>query len=170
MSSGAGQAATLAALERRVARFEDVAAIERVMALYAKACDTGYDHELFASLFTADGVWESNAFGSYRGRDELAGFVRDADWGEIRWVNHSLITQWVDVADDGQSARGFWNLVEFATRPGPPDSRADRAVVIAGTYEDELVKVVGEWKITHCIASFAFNSDWDKGWVEQRYR
>ena len=51
-------------LERRIARVEDVTAIERVMALYAKACDTGYDHELFASLFTADGVWESNASAS----------------------------------------------------------------------------------------------------------
>ena len=96
--------------------------------------------------------------------------MRDGDWGELRWVNHSMITQWIDVAGDGQSARGLWYLVEFATRPGLPDDRADRAVIIAGTYEDELVKVGGEWKITRCIADFAFNSDFDKGWVEQRYR
>ena len=90
--------------------------------------------------------------------------MRDGDWGELHWVNHSMITQWIDVAGDGQSARGLWYLVEFATRPGLPDDRADRAdraVIIAGTYEDELVKVGGEWKITRCIADFAFNSDFD---------
>ena len=168
--AGADDASRLAALERRVARLEDVAAIERVKAVYAQACDTDYDVDLFLSIFTEDGVWQSNAFGTFSGHDGLTTFMRDADWGTIRFVHHSMIPQWIDVAEDGQSARGFWYLVEFASRPGPPDDRADRAVVIAGTYDDEFVKVGGEWKIKRCLADFAFNSDWDKGWVEQRYR
>lgn len=158
----------LAALERRIARQEDHAAIERVMALYAKACDTDYDDALFCSLFTEDGVWESNAFGVYRGRAEIEGFMLNADWGAIRFVHHSMITQWIDIADDGSTATGRWYLVEFASRPAP--DRSEKAVIIAGVYTDRLVKLDGEWKIAHCQADFAFNSDWDKGWVKQQFR
>lgn len=155
-------------LEQRIARIEDTRAIERVKAIYAQACDSDYDLEQFLSIFTEDAVWESTAFGSYRGHDGLRQFMLDTPWGTSRFVHHSMIPQWVDIAEDGQSARGRWYLVEFASRPDPQGD--DRAVLILGIYTDDLVKVDGQWKIRHCFADFKCNSDWDKAWVEQQYR
>ena len=50
-----------------------------------------------------------------------------------------------------------------------PD-RSEKSAIIVGVYTDRLVKLDGAWRIAHCQADFAFNADWDKGWVERRFR
>ena len=156
-------------LERRVARIEDAEAIKRVKAMYAKASDTGYDDVLFGSLFTEDATWESNAFGTFHGRTEIAGFVATVRVpGIIKFAHHNMVPQWIDVADDGLTAHGRWYLIEFATMPDAQG--VDRAVIITCIYEDDFRKVNGEWLFTKVGADFQFVSDWDKGWVVQQYR
>ena len=156
-------------LEKRIARIEDAEAITRLKAMYAKASDSGYDYKLFGSLFTEDAVWESNAFGTFHGRGEIAGFVKKTgEEGLIKFAHHSMVPQWIDVADDGQTAHGRWYLIEFATMPDA--AGIDRAVIITCIYENDFRKVNGEWKFTKVGADFQFVSDWDKAWVEQRFR
>ena len=161
--------ASLEDLERRIARIEDCEAIKRLQARYAHACDKGYDDALFGTLFTEDAVWESNAFGTYRGRAEVAGFVKTVrETGSIKFAHHSMIPQWIDVAEDGRTAHGRWYLIEFATMPDA--AGVDRAVIITCIYENDFRKVSGEWLFTKVGANFQFVSDWDKGWVEQQFR
>ena len=156
-------------LERRIARIEDCEAIKRLQATYALACDKGYDDVLYASLFTEDAVWASNAFGTFTGRDEIGGFTRGIrEQGTITFAHHSMIPQWIDVAGDGQTAQGRWYLIEFATMPDA--AGVDRAVIITCIYENDFRKVSGEWKFTKVDANFQFVSDWDKGWVIQQFR
>lgn len=156
-------------LEKRVARIEDAEAIKRLKARYAQASDTGYDYDLFASLFTEDAMWVSNAFGTFTGRGEIRGFVKQVqETGTIKFAHHNMVPQWIDVADDGQTAHGRWYLIEFATMPDAQG--VDRAVIITCIYEDDFRRVDGEWKFTRVGADFQFVSDWDKGWVLQQFR
>lgn len=161
--------ASIEDLEQRIARIEDCEAIKRLQATYAHACDKGYDDVLYATLFTEDAVWESNAFGTFTGRAEIKGFVKGVrETGSIKFAHHSMIPQWIDVADDGRTAHGRWYLIEFATMPDA--AGVDRAVIITCIYENDFVRVDGEWKFTKVRANFQFVSDWDKGWVEQQFR
>jgi hypothetical protein len=157
-------------LEQRVARLEDVEAIKRLKAKYAEYCDTGYRADKVASLFTDDAVWESNAFGTARGRDEIHAFIDQAGREMIFWAHHSMVCQYVDVAEDGQSAHGKWYLIEFATMPADDGSGGNEAVLITATYEDDLVKKDGEWRFQYVGATFHQVSNWDQAWVKQRFR
>jgi hypothetical protein len=160
---------SIESLERRIARIEAAEAIRRVQAKIAFASDDGYDPVLFGSLFTADAVWESNAFGTFTGRAAIEAFIRDVrKQGLISFAHHSMIPQWVDIAEDGHTAHGRWYAIQSATMPDAGGS--DRAVIIACTYENDFAQVEGEWRYTKVSATFHFVSDWDKGWVEQPFR
>lgn len=160
---------TIDDLERRIARIEATEEIKRLKARYAQASDSDYDWRSFQDLFTADGVWHSNAFGTYEGREAVGGFMKAiADTGSIGFAHHSMIPQWIDIAEDGLTAHGRWYLIEFATMPDADG--VDRAVIITCIYEDDFRLEEGRWLIAKVDARFQFVSDWDKGWVEQQFR
>lgn len=155
-------------LEARVARLEDVEAIRNLKHQYAQYCDRGYDADGFASLFVEDAVWESNAFGVYNGRDEIHGFIRGLQT-EILWALHYMVNPVIEVSDDGSAAWGTWILLEPATMSNRDANEPD-AVVITANYEDEFVKVDGEWKFKRVKAHFHQVSNLEKGWVKQPFR
>src|SRR5262245_46512608 len=105
------------ALEQRLARFEDVEAIHRLKAKYAEYCDNGYNADGMASLFVEDGVWEGNKFGVHHGREAIRKHIENFK-PVILWALHFMICPVIDVAPDGQSARGQWYLFEPATLVG----------------------------------------------------
>jgi hypothetical protein len=156
-------------LEERVGRLEDLEAIKNLKHQYARYCDSGYDANGFASLFVEDGIWDSNAFGVYRGRDEIFDFIAGLR-EEILWALHYMVNPIIDIADDGLSARGTWILLEPATMGGLDGSSERDAVVITANYEDEFVKVDGEWRFKKVKAHFHQVSNLDQGWVKQPFR
>jgi uncharacterized protein (TIGR02246 family) len=156
-------------LERRVSRLEDIEAIQRVKAAYAKFCDNGYDADGMADLFVDDATWESNAFGTYHGRDEIHRFVANIGH-EILWATHFMICPNIDVAEDGMSATGEWYLLELATMPSTAGGDARDSVVMTATYHDEFVKRDGEWRIRRVVADFQHVSNLDVGWARQQFR
>jgi limonene-1,2-epoxide hydrolase len=156
-------------LEERVARLEDIEAIKNVKAQYAYYCDKGYQAEGFTSLFTDDAVWESNAFGTYHGKQEIYDFIDGLGKSQILWALHFMICPVVNVAPDGQNATGTWYLLELATMTRPDGDERD-AVIMTANYEDTFVKQNGEWKIKHVKVHFHQVSNLDQGWVEQPFR
>ena len=156
-------------LEERISRLEDIETIKNIKAKYAGYCDSGYNAEGLASLFTEDAIWESNAFGTYHGKQEIYNFTDQIGKKEILWALHFMICPVVDVAPGGQSATGSWYLIEFASMTRPDGDELD-AVVITGIYNDTFVKQNGEWKIKHMKVHFHQVSDLDKGWVKQQFR
>jgi hypothetical protein len=155
-------------LEERIGRLEDIEAIKNLKHLYAHYCDKGYDADRFVTLFVEDSSWESNAFGVYHGRDEIHAFIAGIG-GEILWALHYMVNPVIDVAEDGQTATGKWVLLEPATMTAAEGEVQD-AVIITATYEDEFVKVDGEWRFKRVSAHFHQVSNLDRGWVRQPFR
>lgn len=156
-------------LEKRLARLEDIQAIKELKHQYAVYCDEGYDADGFTSLFVEDGVWESNAFGVYSGREAIHGFIAGLQQ-EILWALHYMVNPIIDVSDDGLRARGRWILLEPGTMAPLEGSGERDAVLITANYEDEFVKVDGEWRFKKVKAHFHQVSNLDQGWVRQPFR
>jgi hypothetical protein len=169
MSDGTVSTTSLEALEKRLARLEDIEAISRLKGVYADFCDKGYDPDGMTSLFVDDGVWHSNAFGVYTGRQEIYDFIAGLN-DEILWATHFMILPRIDIAEDGQSATGRWYLLELASMAGLDGGDSRDAVIMSADYNDTFVKVDGEWKIKRVDVVFHHVSNLDQGWVRQQFR
>src|SRR6266542_6911486 len=91
-------------LNRRLRRLEDTMAIERLMARYGECVDNSYDLEGLEKLLSEDLIWESNAFGEYRGRDAyLEGQARIG--AGVAWAFHLMNPLRIDV-DGANEATG----------------------------------------------------------------
>lgn len=156
-------------LEERIARLEDIEAIHRLKGRYASYCDNGYDPEALIGLFAEGANWESNAFGSYHGRDEIHRFFSTIS-DEIRWATHFMICPSIDIAADRLSATGSWYLLELGTLTGTDEPDALDAVIMTANYTDTFVKRDGRWWIKDLSVRFHQVSNLDAGWVRQPFR
>ncbi len=132
-------------LRRRIERLEDVEAIKRLKARYARYCDAGYDPEGIASLFVPEGVWDGGElFGRAEGVEQIKEHFRGAP-SRIPWALHFPLVPDIEVAEDGTTATGTWYLWQPCTvnrRTGPVPAW------LVGTYRDRYVKVEGEWRFS----------------------
>jgi hypothetical protein len=62
-------------LERRLQVLEDAEAIRKLKARYAALCDSQYDADGIAMLFTEDALWESPGLGRFEGREAIRKFL-----------------------------------------------------------------------------------------------
>jgi hypothetical protein len=156
-------------IEARLARLEDIEAIKALKARYAYYCDHGYDADGMASLFVEDSLWTSNSFGTYHGKAAIHKFQSTIS-SEILWALHFMICPTINVSDDGQTATGSWYLIEFATMTRPSGADGNDAVVMSAVYNDTFVRENGEWRFKVVDVVFHQVSNWDKGWVLQKFR
>lgn len=120
---------------------EDEAAIQRLLIQYGRALDNR-DFAAYAALFTTDGTFDG-ALGAYTGRKQIqeemekifAGAAADIPRGQNFHVMSDFI---IDVA--GDSATASSRFLFYKLEGSKPVAE------IAGTYEDELVRVDGVWK------------------------
>ena len=130
---------------------EEKDAIHEVLAEYCFRLDDGRFAEM-AALFTENGTWDT-AFGRATGRAviaELARSLRERA-GDQRPRAAHLVTN-ISITLDGASAkvRSNWTVVQNSPE-GPK-------IGSGGAYQDELLKVGGQWlfryrKIDRFIAS-----------------
>ena len=135
---------------------KDRAEIEDLMARYLFAMDYN-DFDTYADTFTEDGTLEY-ARGSVTGRENIrasakgfkeavAGIYTDVD-GNPAILRHVLCQSVIRVEGDKAWHTGFW----FETANDGPKNEAGRVTPTLGTfgiYEDELVRVDGEWKFAY---------------------
>lgn len=151
----------LEALERRVRILEDIEAIKKLKAQYAYYCDDNYNADGIASLFVEDGIWDGGDFGRYEGREEIRKFFREAP-KMISFAIHYILNSIIKV--DGDSARGTWYLFQASTF-----TEGNQAVWGAGQYNEEYVKINGEWKFKKLVVTSLFWTPFDQGWVKKRF-
>lgn len=117
---------------------EDRLAILNLTARYNFAIDNG-EADVWASTFTADGVFDS-MMGTHSGTAELQAFAADFAVkmaGAEHWVSNQ------EINGDGETATHRCYLQLIKVESGESLGRAK--------YNDELVKVDGEWKFTKRI-------------------
>ena len=155
-------------LEERIARLEDIESIKQLYHQYATYCDNGYDAEGMGSLTTEDAIWESNSFGTYHGREKIKGFIVEAGKA-ILFALHYMDNATIEVAPDGQTANGRWILFEPAVMTREDGTGTD-SVMITADYDNDFVKVDGEWRIKHVRANFRTIANLQDGWHDTRFR
>jgi ketosteroid isomerase-like protein len=130
-------------LEQRVQRMEDESAIRRMLIEYGAHLDAR-DYAAYAALFAEDGEW-IGGFGRFTGPAAIRRMLEDnlglPEPGFVNKANFHMLTNPL-IALDGDRARVtskylFWVRSE-GDRPSP---------LLAGRYEDEFVRVDGEWRI-----------------------
>jgi SnoaL-like domain len=167
----------VARLTRQVRALEDVSAIRRVQFAYGYFMDKGLYQEV-VDLFAAEGEVRFMG-GVFRGREQgvrrlyIERFRKTFTGGRNGPVyglllEHLQLQDIVDVAADGQSARGRFRALlqggSHATRtdapPGIPQQWWE-----AGVYENEYVREEGVWRIKVLDYRLTWQADFDKGWA-----
>lgn len=121
----------------------DRALIEDLLGRYALAVDFN-DEDGYGALFAEDAVLVHGT-GVEQGRQEIVSFMRGFAPAEdglrpSRW-QHNIVNLVLDVAPDGQTARGVAEWVQ--TGNDNPERRTELGYF--GHSEDEYVKIDGRW-------------------------
>ena len=64
-------------IEVSLKRLLDIEAIRALKYRYARLCDDGYPPDELAAMFTEDGVWQSDLFGTYKGREAIRAWITE---------------------------------------------------------------------------------------------
>jgi hypothetical protein len=127
-------------LEKRVTRLEDIEAIKQLKVRYAHICDDLHNPETINSVFVEDGIWESPDFGVATGHAEIK--VLFAKFrGMFSFSQHNMINPLIEV--NGDHATGVWYIL------GPWNATDGGSKWFFLRYDDEYVKINGEWKYRH---------------------
>jgi len=149
-------------LARRIQVLEDIEAIKKLKARYCAYCDNNYDADGLASLFTEDAIWDGGErLGRSAGREAIRSFFQGSP-KRLPFAIHHVTNPFIEV--QGDTATGRWYLFQPCTR-----AAENRAVWLAARYEEEYVRVGGEWKFRHMRIFPAFYTPYDKGWVQQQF-
>lgn len=147
-----------AELEKRIRILDDIEAIKRLKARYCAVCDDDHNPAEITKLFAEDGIWEGADVGRHEGHDAIRrlfeGF-RD----RISFSQHNIMNPMIEVRGD-QAKASWYFMGPFTFRKG------NRQYWLAARYEDEYVKVNGEWKFKHLRAIGRMAAPYDKGWAK----
>ncbi len=153
--------ATVEELIARVRRLDDIEQIKQLKARYCAYCDDNYDAEGIASLFTEDGVWDGGALGKGEGRAGIVKFFQRAS-SAFTFAIHNVMNPIIEV--DGDNATGRWYLMQPLTRRS---GDSESAMWLAGRYEDDYVRVDGEWKFQSLRFFTRMLTPYDEGWAKK---
>ncbi len=150
---------TIEELERRITIVEDIEAIKQLKARYCAVCDDNHDPDRITQLFTDDAVWESEGIGVHQGHAAIRALFQSFQ-ERISFSQHNVMNPIIEVA--GDRAKGTWYFLgPFTFRKG------NRAMWLAARYEEQYVKINGEWKIKHLQAIGRMSAPYETGWANQ---
>ena len=147
----------VAALEQRLTRIEDLEAIKQLKATYCDICDDDHNPERITTIFAQDGIWEGAGFGKAQGHAAIRELFKKFQT-LISFSQHQVLNPIIKI--DGDQATGVWYFF------GPfTFYENNQAKWLAARYEDDYVKVNGEWKIQHLRARGRMSTNYEQSWA-----
>ena len=144
-------------LEQRLTRLEDIEAIKQLKARYCAIADEDHNPDKITTLFVEDGIWEGG-MGIAQGHEAIRQLFQRAQQ-RFSFSHHMVTNPIIEV--EGNRAKGVWYFF------GPFTFRKNtEAKWMAVRYEDDYVKVNGEWKYQHLRADLRMSAPYDKGWAK----
>lgn len=138
-------------LEQRITRLEDIEAIKQLKARYCEICDDMHNPDRVNSVFVEDAIWESADFGKAEGhaaiRELFGKFQRMFSFSQ-----HNITNPIIEV--NGDRATGIWYIMGPWTYAENDDEKW-----LALRYDDDYVKVNGEWKYQHLRVALRMTAD-----------
>lgn len=150
-------------LEARIRLLEDIEAIKKLKATYGYLADA-LNWQGMVNLFTDDAIADFGPMGRYEGKEELTKCLRDIAFPASPFTVHMFHNPIIEVR--GEKATGEWYFEVPATHA--PPNRVARAAWMAGKYEEQYVKVGGEWKFKMIVAKVYYDTPYDEGWVKTK--
>lgn len=156
-------AANVDQLLLRAQRLADTVEIKRLQCEYGYYLDRS-DWDAVLDLFTDDVVAEYGNSGVYRGKEHVRGLLYAIGYGKSglrvgQLRDHIQLQPVVDLAPDGQSARGRWKALVLLGQYG------EYARWQTGPYENEYRKEGGRWKISRIHWYETFTVPYAGGWT-----
>lgn len=138
-------------LEKRITRLEDIEAIKQLKARYCHICDDTHNPATIASVFAEDGIWESDDFGRAQGHRDIRALF--SSFRELfTFSQHNISNPVIQVNDT--RATGIWYIM------GPwTIAENNKKIWMAARYDDDYVKINGEWKYQHLRVDLRMNID-----------
>jgi hypothetical protein len=153
----------IGALEINATRAEDIRAIKKLQRAYGYYLEKGMGDDL-ADLFSSAAEAEYAA-GIYVGDENIrAWFSQLAEGAQTpgRLSDHMNLQPVVDLAPDGQTAKGRWRVLLMAGTYGQSASWGE------GLYEIGYIKEAGVWKIDRLHWYQNFVAPYEGGWMRKR--
>ena len=147
----------------RARHLADTVEIKRVQCQYGYYLDRS-DWDSVLDLFTDDVIAEYGNSGVYRGKEHVRALLYAIGYGKSglrvgQLRDHIQLQPVVDVAPDGQSARGRWKALVLLGQYG------EYARWQTGPYENEYRKEGGRWKISRIHWFETFTVPYEGGWT-----
>ncbi len=149
-------------LAQRIQTLEDIEAIKKLKARYCAGADER-DEEAFVGCFTEGAIWDGGSFGHYEGQAAIREFFQ-AIPKALSFAIHYVMNPQIEV--NGDRATGRWYLLEPCTMR---QEGGEQAVWGSARYEEEYVRVNGEWKMQNLALIQNFWSPFDQGWVKKPF-
>jgi ketosteroid isomerase-like protein len=146
-------------LEARIQNLEDIEAIRRLKGKFAYFADT-QNLSGFMSLVADDAVWEFGPWGRYEGKEAIEGFSRDVTLETYSLMLHHFYNVYIEVK--GDTATGMWYFLVPAS-----NRKKEKAEWLAGVYDEQYIKVNGEWKFKRVATEFKIVAAYDEGWFKK---
>ena len=147
-------------VRNKVQKLEDESAIENLQRIYGFYIDKQLWKET-ADLFADDGTIEIGAQGVFIGKSRVLEYLSKISPDGLtrgKLFNHIQLQPIIDVAPDGNTARGRWRyLAELG-------DYKKSAAWGGGTYENEYVKEGAVWKIKTLHSYSRFSTPYADGW------
>lgn len=158
---------TLEQLAARLARLDAEREVRRVMMRYMDYCDSlnaDTPMDELGALFARDAVWTGKgqrygaAFGGHQGRAAIVAML-DRYRGPVSHFAmnaHFLSSETIDVAEDSQSAKGRWMMLQTSTyATGTSDLRSARLAV-------DFIVEDGRWRMARFETENLFSRPVDR--------
>ncbi len=153
-------------IEKRIQILEDTEAIKKLKASYCHLVDAAVagDSSKWDELLShfADDAWvDFELLGRYEGIENVGKLFKEVVASLLSYSAHMVSNPVIDV--DGDRARGKWYVHVPLT-----GKAQNMAGWLQGRYDEEYIKIDGEWKWKSMTTTFDFITPYDDGWVKTR--